>query len=380
MLAATLLAAAAYWSARLAWADHLYHADTLAALRRAVALDPGNARYRAWLAELEEHDGRDPTAALEAAARLNPRDSTIWIRLGLRAETARDFPTAERDLLEAARVDRQFDPRSTLMNYSFRRGDAAPFWRWSREAFAISYGDLTPLFQLCWRMTSDPETVRAALPSRHPLLGRYLSFLLAEGRLDAAAPVARDFLAQAGAPDTGILLAWCDRLLEARRAAEAVDAWNALCARRLVPYPPLAPARGVSLTNGSFAGVPLLRGFDWRIPSNPEITVEHMDSPPGLKFSLSGKEPERCELLAQFVPLVPGRKYRLRYQLETTDIPPDSGLHWEVDVGQVPDLPSDFLFSAPSPLVRLALVYERREGTARIQGSLALRNLALGFE
>jgi hypothetical protein len=379
------LAAACYFAARLACADAFYRADSLEAAAQAVRLDAGNARYLAWLAELQEHEGLDPTPALEHAAALNPRDSAIRIRLGLDAEQRRDFARAQRDLLEAARIDRQFDPRATLAHYYFRRGDAPKFWRWVHEALATGYGDLTPLFQLAWRMTDDPETVRAALPPNSSVRGRYLAFLLAEDRLHAAGSIAQVFAAQAGPPDLPLLLSACDRLLERQEFSPALATWNVLC-KRLLPYRALDPARGVSLTNPGFRFEPLLRGFDWRISTSSEISAVREESPPALRIMLSGRQPESCEMLAQFVPLAAHRKYRLRFHYRTTGVPAESGLRCRVFAAEAP-LPASAEWTAgalsfesgDATGARLALLYRRPPGSPRAQGSITLRELDLGF-
>ena len=56
------LAAGAYLSLRLAWADFRFRENTLASVAEAVRLDPANARYLAWLAELREYAGEDPAS------------------------------------------------------------------------------------------------------------------------------------------------------------------------------------------------------------------------------------------------------------------------------------------------------------------------------
>ncbi|MGH9660030.1 MAG: hypothetical protein ACRD96_15890, partial [Bryobacteraceae bacterium] len=185
---AAALAFATYWSLRLAAADHYVRRNTLDDQAAAVRLDPHNAEQRARLAEHQAAAGLDPKPSLEAAARLNPRDSSIPIRLGLRAEFEGDFARAERHLLEAARVDRLFDPRSTLMNFYFRRARGDAFWHWAREAFAVGYGDRAPLFRLCWRMTTDADLIAGVLPAQLSVRLEYLRFLLAERRLAAAEP------------------------------------------------------------------------------------------------------------------------------------------------------------------------------------------------
>jgi hypothetical protein len=47
-----------------------------------------------------------------------------------------------------------------------------------------------------------------------------------------------------------------------------------------------------------------------------------------LRLSFSGKQPETCEILSEFVPLAPARKYRLRIRYEANEIGGDTGLNW----------------------------------------------------
>src|SRR5439155_1177891 len=212
LAAVVVLAVATYWTLRLAVASQLTSAKSLDAMARAVRLAPGNAQYFAWLAEYREAAGLDPDPALAAAARLNPMDSAVKIRRGLRAEFQNDFAAAEKFLLEAAAVDKLFDPRATLMNFYFRRNRPEPFWRWSREAFAIGYGDLTSLFRLCWRMTADPELIRTrALPADRQVLRKYLRFLVAENHMDAAEPIASQLATVGASEDVSAVLDFIDR-------------------------------------------------------------------------------------------------------------------------------------------------------------------------
>ncbi|MGD0013414.1 MAG: hypothetical protein ABSD56_03155 [Bryobacteraceae bacterium] len=379
------LAFASYWSIRFARADLLYRANTPGAIARAIELDPGNARYRAWQAELEEHEGRDPRPALLAASVLNARDSSIWIRLVLETEIAGDYARAEACLLKAARIDRLSGPRITLMHYYFRRGDWVQFWKWSRRALRMSYGDAAPLFRLCWTASQDAGVIRSrAIPDRPAVLVQYLGFLLSEGRLEAAGPVSFDVLRFAGPDEARMLMDYCDRLLERGTVAPALAAWNAMCRRKLTPYPPLAPESGSLLTNGDFAAVPLLGGFDWHIVQLADVAVARLTSPAGLQFSLSGKQAERCELLWQHLPLVPRRVYRLRWWWRTSGMPSDAGIRWrvlEAATSQPPGenwQPAELTFaSGEAALARLSLVSERQAGTARPEGSLFVRNVAL---
>jgi hypothetical protein len=374
------LSLATYWTIRLAIADQFFRAKSLDALARAVRLAPGNAQYFAGLGEYREAEGLDPDPALAESSRLNPMDSAVKIRRGLRAEFKNDFALGEKLLLEAAAIDKLFDPRAALVNFYFRRNNPQAFWHWAREAFAISYGDLTSLFRLCWRITADPELIRTrALPPDRQVLRKYLRFLLAENRLEAAEPIGTELAAVAEAEDVPAVLDFIDR-------RPALAAWNALCTRNLIPF---APIRGVTLTNGDFRVPPTSRGFDWRIPPTEGVSAVRVN-PPGLRIDLSGKQPERCELLVQFVALSPGKICHLRFRYETsTDL---SELKWRLydlatEANLLPSSPlrssvdpkqADIEFTSANPLARLLLEYNRAVGTPRQEGSITLRDMELG--
>ena len=397
--AGAVLGLATYWSLRLGYADHLFHSGTPEGVKRAVELAPDNARHQARWAAILEDSGKDPAAALaalEAAVASNPRDSTSWIELGLQAEMEGDIMKAERFLLEAARVDKQYDPRWALANFYFRQNDTANFWSWARKAATMSYGDGASLFRLCWRMTQDPAAIlERAIPDQPAVLARYLSFLLADNHVAALEAAAQRLSEHAGQEDLPVLLASCDRLVGARQFPAALRIWIALSRRKLLPYWPLEPERGFSLTNGDFRIPPLSRGFDWRVHVAEGISVLRRNSQPGLRITFSGRQPESSEVLSQFVPLLPGREYRLRFRYRTSGIAPDTGLRWRIvdaatggELGyRSPDLSSEeerqeevlFSTTVETQLGRVVLGYQRAAGTTRIEGSISLRDVGLGF-
>jgi hypothetical protein len=100
-------------------------------------------------------------------------------------------------------------------------------------------------------------------------------------------------------------------------------------------------------------------------------------------------------VLEQVLPLVPSRRYRLRFSYRTEGIAPGSGLRWEVaklagsgdwSAGST-DLSSEnwkqeeFDFTTPPDMGsgRLALTYRRALGTTRIEGSVRLEKVSLDF-
>ena len=355
---------------------------------------PGNARYRARLATL---DPPSRVAALRDAVALNPYYSAGWIELGLRAEMSRDFETAERCLLQAAKVDKTYQPRWTLANYYFRRDDRKEFWVWAGEAAAMAYQDQTALFELCWRATEDPRVIlQRVLPERRDVIAQYLSYLMRSGRLEAAEPVAARLLDQGDRSDRGLLFNYCDRLLEEGRAEAAVRLWNSLTEKGFIPYPALAPEHGDSLTNGDFRSDPVLHGFDWRFHLPGGVSLSRLRAPPTLKVTFTGGQPERLRVIEQILPLEPSRHYRLRFEYRASGIAPGSGPRWEIaDAASGKPLspsPADLFeqdwaeelltFSTPPGvrLGRLSLIYQRVPGTTRIEGSVFLRLVSLDLQ
>jgi len=330
-----LLPVAVYRAVRLAYADHLYRTFTPASVRRAIRLAPGRALYEVGLAELLERAGQDSRSALRRAAVLSPDDAAIRIRLGLALEIHGDVAGAERELLAAARVSQKYDPRWSLANFYFRRRDEERFWHWAREALRVSYGDRTPLLELCWRMAPSAETILCrAIPDRRPVRLAFADFVLARREFAAAEALVTTLAAEAAPGETRRFLQMTDRLLAAGRFPAAITVWNSLCRRRLLPYPALDARHGPVLTNGDFARPFLGRAFDWRSPATDGAFL--VRTPPnGVRVILSGRQPVSCEILQEYLPLRAGADYELRYRYRVTLsalAAPDSatGLFWRV--------------------------------------------------
>ena len=390
----TVALVGAYWSMRLAWSDWVYRDDTPQAIRRAIRLAPGNPDYYRELAAL---DAAGSVAALEEAARVDPLNSGIRIELGLAAESAHDFHKAEASLLDAVRLDKTFPPRWTLSEFYFRRRDTERFWPAVKAALATSYGDAAPLFHNCWTLSSDGrEIMDRAIPDRLDILNQYLDYLIGAKLLADGAPIAGKLLARADQASTGALMRYCDRLLEAGRGPEALAVWNTVAERKLIPYAPLSPEFGRSLTNPAFGTPSIGVGFDWRIPPAAGIDVNRLPEPEGIDIGFSGKQAERCDILSQYVLLAPGREYVLSVRYRVVGIDTESGLTCrllegdnEADLlensGRMPGGAAEsvrsFRFTAPSrvSLARLVFGYRRAIGTTRIDGSVQLRGFALSF-
>jgi hypothetical protein len=373
LLAIATLICAAWFSIRLARADADFRELSPESVARAVRRMPGNTDYEMLHALQLDYAGMDSTATLERVVTLNPMGSAARIRLGLAAEIRRDYATAERWLTDAARVDRQFEPRWTLANYYFRRQSAGPFWKWIRAALEVSYGDRRPAFELCWRMSTDGrEILRRAIPERREELAAYLAYLLETRRPAEVSPVAMKLAAVHDPADRALLLESCDALLDAHDGAAAETLWIAM-----------GYAAPSGIFNGNFEHPLIGRGFDWRAPEMTGVAHVSLETPPAHRITLSGQQPESCDLLRQLTLLKPGVKYTLEWESRTSGLRGVTGLEW-TSGGQRAALAAsdewlkgDLAFTAPSGIGAVTLVYRRPAGEARGEGAVELRNVRL---
>jgi tetratricopeptide (TPR) repeat protein len=365
------LALAAFFSVRLAQASAEFSRRSPESVARALEILPYNTDYLSLRALQLEYEGEASAPLLERAAVAAPLSSAPRIRLGLAAETRGDFPAAERWLLEAARVDRQFEPRWTLANFYFRQARPDEFWKWMRAALEVSYGDRTPAFDLCWRFSQDArEILERAIPDQPDVLGGYVSYLLDQHR-SSAGSVAVRLAAMRDPAYTALLEAACDALLDAGNADDAREVW------RLLGHP--APG---GITNGDFARPPVNHGFDWRLLESPGVTHIHLD-PSGQRILLSGKQPESCDLLRQIIAVENGKQYDLRWEARTHEIALPSGIEWSIagrhaTVASAEDWQKGVVsFTPTAALVPITLGYRRPTGQPRAEGFIEIRSVSL---
>jgi hypothetical protein len=390
-IAAAGLAAAAVWSLDLGWADYWFRKETLAGTEKALAITPGQAAYYYRLAILSSDD--HPARAIEALKRavaLNPADAQSWIDLGLQYEAGDDNARTEQCLVRAVQEDAQYLPKWTLANYYFRRNDPPRFWFWAKQAAAMAYGDPLPLFRLCGQMEEDGKLIDRLAIRSPAVRASYLSYLAGQNRIDLVAPPTQRVLEDNRQSDTPLLLAVCDRLLDRNRVDQALDIWNRLAETHRIPFGARSSTARSLLTNGAFTVAPTSQGFDWRLPEMDGITPASEEGPGGLRLTFSGRQPERCEVLLQFVPVRENRVYTLRFRYRTSGIAAGTGLTWRItdmngarslgggrDLSAENETQDQVSFGTPAGcrLVRVSLVYQRSLGTTRIAGFIVLRSI-----
>lgn len=379
-----MLALASYWAVRLAWADRLSVSPRLDDRLRAVRLAPLDATLYSRLAEKLEDEGGDPLPSLQAAVRLDPENPEWRMRLAQRAELAGDLPLAERSLLEAAQLSRQYQPKFLLAGYYLRRGNADLCKRWSQAALAIAPGDVTPVLNLLSNLWDAQAIASLGLAEPRPIARRILAFLASRGQTVESQGLARRLAETSTDEDLPALLDYINQLLAEGHGRDAAEIWNVLCMRRRLPYEPLDVAGGRSLTNGDFRHTPLRSGFDWRVEDPRGVHVAGFAG--SLRATFSGDQGDGCVLIWQYVALEPGVRYRLRHVVRAEDTASAAGLRWylfdsqdgrawqpvEADLAQG--------FRAPGEEARLVLMYQRASGSTRLNGEVSLSGLRLERE
>jgi len=375
---------------RFARAEQLARKDTVEALQAALELTPRNADYYARIATLDS--ARDDQ--LRVALTLNAKDPSWWIMLSVRQEQEGDVAGAEKSLRQANLVSRYFTPRWSFAAFYYRQGNKAEFMKWAKSALSAGNGQPESLFQMAQRLNlTSTQILDDLLPEVPDRVDSYLHLLLQQGKVDQEhAAAAR--LVRIGSPENrSSILETCESLFVAGKIDQAVDLWNMAIRAGWINLSPLDPLSGKSLANDSFVGEPLERGFDWKNSIPPGVSAIRSVSDRSLYLELSGSQPESCELMGQFVPLLPKRQYllKIRYRLRHTQS--GSGLQWSVlpvpsgkpvMVGLM-NLPAEEFVEQSFPFetlpqqcpMRLLLSYTRLPGTTRMEGELWIRSVQL---
>jgi hypothetical protein len=351
--------------------------------------DDAEYHFREWQAA----SGEDAAPEIDRALELNPRYTAAWIARGLGEETEGERPKAEVTLLHAAEVDHTYLPRWTLANFYLRQGDTEKFWTWARRAAEMAY-DPSALFQLCWQASGDArEILDRAVPPEPRIRRQYFDFLVRTKRLEAARPLVQEIARTADADDLTRMLEYCDAEIVLHHSAPALEAWNALAARHVIPYGALDPRSGGILTNGDFLAQPLRQGFDWRTARVEGAALFFDTAAREMTISLGGRQPEFCDFVEQYVPVTPGASYRLCYRYRTRELSAQTGLGFsfldartavEFASGNIAAAPRGWRqgsveFSTPEgcELLRILLQYRRPAGSVRAEGGAVFEAFTL---
>jgi tetratricopeptide (TPR) repeat protein len=375
---------------RFAGAEWLSRADTVETLQAALRITPENADYYARIATLDPSRNGDLIHALT----LNPRDPSWWIMQSVRQEEDGDVAAAEKSLRQANLVSRYYTPRWSLAAFYYRQGNKAEFIRWAKSALSVGNGQSESLFQMAQRLNlPSSQILDDLLPDVPERVDSYLHLLLEQGKVDQQHAAAARLIRIGSTRNRISILETCESLFKAGRIDQAVDLWNRAIQVRWIALSPLDPLLGESLGDDSFAAESLDLGFDWKNSIPLGVSASRSVTDHSLCLEFSGSQPESCELVSQFVPLLPNRQYRLevRYRLRSTNLA--TGLQWSVlpvpsgkpsMAGLMSPSPEKFVEqsfpfetpSQPGPM-KMLLSYTRAPGTTRMEGKLWIQSVHL---
>jgi tetratricopeptide (TPR) repeat protein len=382
--------AGAYYSSILARASYLYSRDTATSVPAAVRLVPYNslyvARWAAW-------DTDRQIALLKEAIALNPFDSQSLIQLGLNAEMKEgDAKTAESYYLKAAAVNKMFLPKWTLTNYYFRQQNLSEFFHWANETLKVSPYSGDPVFTQMWLMSQDPARLSAVIPDRPRSLIQYIWFLSNSNQYAAIPPMIQRLVRAVGSDDPrawgrdDLIAASLDHVLAGGELHTGLQIWTTLRDGRWIAQS--VPDANRPLTNGDFR-LPFYRhGFDWVSAETEGVRIQQFTDEPSIDIGLSGDQPERCELLRQYVAVEAGFLYKLQWKANALGIPAGSGLAWHlratnsdasIESGDLLNAPQAWEFVAPPDVsgFLLTLEFNRALGHVRPTGHLTLRAVSM---
>ena len=375
---------------RFVRAERLSRQDTVEALQAALRMTPGNADYYARIATLDPSRNDELSHALT----LNPRDPSWWIMQSVRQEEDGDVVGAERSLRQANTVSRYYTPRWSLAAFYYRQGNKADFIRWAKLALSVGNGQPESLFQMAQRLDLPSNQILDDLmPDVPEPVDSYLHFLLQHAEVQQQYAAATQLIRIGSVKNRSSILETCESLFKAGEIDQAVALWNKAIQVRWIALSRLDPLLGKSLGNDSFGGEFLGIGFDWRDSIPLGVSAARSVPDRSLCLEFCGSQPESCELITQFVPLLPNRQYQLkiRYRLRPTNS--TTGLQWSVvtmpsgEPSMIgPMNPSaeefvvqSFLFATPlrqAPM-RILLSYTRLPGTTRMEGKLWIQSVQL---
>ena len=142
----------------------------------------------------------------------------------------------------------------------------------------------------------------------------------------------------------------------------------------------------------TFARPPTSRGFDWHLTTVDGVSSFLNVNPNTLGFEFSGEEPDSFTLMNQTAPVQAQKEYALAVDYGTSGIAPDRGIDWLVTdeqtgavLARTASLSAEAggiakaCFTTPegAAFVNLALLYQRKPGTVRVEGKLSLKGVKL---
>lgn len=323
-------------SVRISWAIRLGGSSDMAAMKRAVALDPANPelRFRLGTAEIYDLANSDPTEGvqqLRRATELSPHEARYWSALASACESLGKMDCASHAIGRTVALT-PMAPRIRweAANYYLVSGHAKQAVSQFRRLLELDPGYAGPTFRATLGSLGDPGLVyREVLPpgASPKLKLAYISSLSFHGDTDYAFQVWKMIATSKSVFTFSDADPYLEHLIDARDYQQALSVWGDIEARGLVPQ----SSQNTGLVfNGSFEHIPMNAGFDWRYQQNPYIAIDFKGDHPYegkdcLQLDFSDVENHQDEPVYELVPVETSQTYILSAEVRSNNLTVGSG-------------------------------------------------------
>ncbi|MFP5214174.1 MAG: hypothetical protein ACLGPL_12435 [Acidobacteriota bacterium] len=164
----------------------------------------------------------------------------------------------------------------------------------------------------------------------------FLNELVSMNEVDFALSLWRRMKADGTLSDVPGCLRFCCMLIDNKRYADAREVWTTW--KGMMGYP-----TRIDIFDGGFEQEPLSKAFAWHIFKHADFSIERSSERPiegkkCLHLQFRGTRNIDFKEIYQYVPVEPGRTYRLKFAQRTRNLTTDQGIYLEIKGILYPDL------------------------------------------
>lgn len=316
-------------------AEHYSQLNDDIHLKRAVALDPGNAEYADRLGRHELVATQAPADALrwlQSATVLNPRSAHYWMDLAVAQQSTGDT-AAETNSLDRALAADPRNPEAAwdAANLFLAQGSPDRSMSLFRSVLENDVYLVEQTLNTCWRVHPDTDyLLETVVPPN--AYDAFLQFLMAKKQTDGAAKVWERIFSRQQPLDRRYLLDYERYLILNHDVAQASRVWQQ--ATNLSGLAPYQPSAENLLINGDFS-LPILNGgLEWIHRDVPGVELALDNSEPhsssrSLRITLDGASISDAGMM-QLVPVEPNTSYEFSGVYKAEDMDGAGGMQFSL--------------------------------------------------